>query len=417
METTISNPNPSENPTPMAAKELPKDVIIDILSRLPVRYLLRFKSLSKSWYALFQNPNFIAKHFLHNQTSNPKNLDPSFLFTPYKSSPDGAPSNRSVGLLFVSESNSKSIKVPIRLEIPFLSVSKPLRVCGSVNGLICLSILPIASIILIWNPATRVFKDLPVSRIDRPQSGPIKVVLGFGFDEVADDYKVLRIVYYGYPLNQVEIYSLNSNSWKEIKTRVQFLIFEASCSVFLKGRFHWTAIGFEEMNGKKLIVCFDLCTEAFSYIMPPVFDFSDGDGESKTSWTVAGMKDSLAVIGSYVNGSGKRFEVWVMKEYGVVSSWTKYRSFELQTKVGRPLGCGLKGEFLLEKDNNQLILYDPDSESIKNLGNHGVAYWSDVFNHVGSLLPIKGGKVAERTNLAAVVPDIFFVRKMDLTIQ
>ncbi|XP_024961784.1 F-box protein At3g07870-like [Cynara cardunculus var. scolymus] len=415
METMLDQ-NPLQNiPAIPMSKELPKDVIIDILSRLPVRYILRFKSVSKSWYALFQNPNFIAKHF-QNQKANPDvdGLDASFLFSPYKSSFD-ATSNRNVGLL-LSESE-KSIKIPIGLDIPFLSISKPLRVCGTVNGLICLSILPIASIILLWNPATRVFKDLPVSTIDRPKSGPIKVVLGYGYDEATNDYKVLRIVYYGYPLNQVEIYSLNTNSWKEIKTRVQFLIFEAACSVFLKGKFHWTAIGFEEMHGKKLIVCFDICREAFSYIMPPGFDFSDCDGESKTSWTVAGMKESLAVIGSSGNGSGKRFEVWVMKEYGVVSSWTKYRSFELQTEVGRTLGCGLKGEFLLEKDNNQLVLYDPDSQSIKNLGNHGVPCWSDVFNHVGSLLPIKGGKIAERTNLSAVVPDIFFVRKMDLSVQ
>ncbi|KAL7590489.1 F-box protein At3g07870 [Lactuca sativa] len=405
------------------SKELPKDVIIDILSRVPIRYILRFKSVSKSWYALFKNPKFITKHFENQATSSDVTaLDASFLFTPHKSSsPPTAAANRNVGLIL--SNSEKPIKIPIEIDIPFLSISKPLRVCGSCNGLICLSILPIASIILLWNPATRVFKDLPVSPIDRPQAGPIKVVLGFAFDDVTNDYKVLRIVYYGYPLNQVEMYSLNTNTWKEIKTRVQFLIFESSCSVFLKGRFHWTAIGFEEMHGKKLIVCFDFREEAFHYIMPPEFDFGgwDAEGEdssmSKVSWTAVAFKDSLAVIGSAGNGSGKRFEVWVMKEYGVVSSWTKYRSFELQTKVGRPLGCGLKGEFLLEKDNNQLVLYDSDSQRIKNLGNHGVAYWSDVFNYVGSLLPINGGKVAQRTNLSSVVPDIFFVRKMDLTIE
>lgn len=283
-----------------------------------------------------------------------------------------------------------------------------------------MSILPIASIILLWNPATRVFKHLPISPIDRPRAGPIKVVLGFGFDHVANDYKVLRIVYYGYPLNQVEMYSLSTDSWREIKTRVQFLIFESACSVFLNGKFHWTAMGFEEMHGKKLIVSFDFRDEAFHYIMPPEFELSgcvaEDSSMSKVSWTVVAFKESLAVVASAGNGSGKWFEVWVMKEYGVGSSWIKYRSFELQTKVGRPLGCGLKGEFLLEVDNNQLVLYESDSQRIKNLGNHGVTHLSDVFNHVGSLLPINGGMVAERTNLSAVVPDAFFVRKMDLTI-
>ncbi|XP_071716294.1 putative F-box protein At3g20705 [Rutidosis leptorrhynchoides] len=394
-------------------KELPKDVIFDILSRVPVRYLLRFKSVSKSWYALFQNPNFISNHFKNQSAIS----DPSFLFTPHKSTTSPSTSDRNVGLI-LSDSSYKSIEIPIEIDIPLLTILKPLRVCGSCNGLICLSVLPIASIILLWNPATRVFKDLPISPIDRPRAGPIKVVLGFGFDDVVKDYKVLRIVYYGYPLNQVEMYSLSTDSWREIKTIVRFLIFESASSVFLNGKFHWNATRFEEMHGKKVIVCFDLQEEAFNYIMPPEFGFSGHVGEDlKISWSVVALKGSLAVIGSAEIGYRKMFEVWVMKEYGVVSSWMKYRSFELYTKDVRPLACGLNGEFLLEKDNNKLVVYDSDSQRVKNLGNNGIASYSNVFNHVGSLMPINGGKVAERTNLSSVVPDAFFVRKMDLTIE
>lgn len=259
------------------------------------------------------------------------------------------------------------------------------------------------------------FKDLPVSRIARPPNGPIKVVLGFGYDEVVEDYKVLRIVYYGYPLSQVEVYSLGSDSWREVKTSVKFLVFESGSSVFLNGAFHWTALGFEEMNGKKLIVGFGLREEVFKYIMPPKFEVGAGE---KFSWNVVALKGMLGVIGSVKRGAGKTFEVWVMEEYGVVSSWMKYRSFEIGTQVGRSLGCGLNGEVLVEKDDSELVLYDSDTQQIKNIGNdHAVAYWSDVFNYVGSLLPIKGGKVVERFNLSRVTPDAFFVRKMDLTIE
>nr|XP_043637024.1 F-box protein At3g07870-like [Erigeron canadensis] len=393
------------------SQELPKDIIInDILSRVPARHILRFKSVCKSWYSLFRNPNFIIKHF---QTQS-FHSDPSFIFTPQTlSSSSSSPSDQNIGFI-PSDDINKHIKIPIQIDIPFLKITKPLRVSGSCNGLVCLTVLPIASIILIWNPATRVFKDLPVSGIDRPRAGPIKVVLGFGFDELVDDYKVLRIVYYGYPLNQVEMYSLSTNSWKEIKTRVRFLIVESASSVFLNGRFHWNAIGFEERQGKKVIVCFDFRDEAFRYIMPPEFDFDDDDDDddSKVRWNVVVVEGLLGVIGM----SGKRFQVWVMNEYGVVSSWMKYREFELEDKVGRMLGCGLKREFLLEKEGGQLVVYDSDSQRVTNLGDNGVAYWSDVFNHVGSLLPIKGGKVARRTNLSDVVPDAFFVRMMDLTI-
>ncbi|XP_071688778.1 F-box protein At3g07870-like [Rutidosis leptorrhynchoides] len=343
--------------------------LIDLEER---RFILRFKSVSKSWNALFQNPNFISKHF-KNQSTIP---DPSFLFTPTYSP---STSDGKVGFIF-SDSSDKSIKIPIEIDFPIL---KPFSVCGSCNGLICLSVLPIGAIIFLWNPATRVCKDLPISPIDRPpRAVPIKVVIGFGFDDVVKDYKVLRIMYDRYSVDQVEIYSLSTNSWREIKTRVPFLI--SACSVFLNGKLHWNASGFQEMNGKKLIATFDFREEAFNYIMPPKFDLSRRINGKIDSCSVVMMKESLAMIGSVRIGSRKMFEVWVMKEYGAVSSWMKYRSFELKPKVGKWLGCGLKGEFmfekddneLVEKDDNQLVVYDLDShsQSVINLGNQEVAY-------------------------------------------
>ncbi|XP_071703998.1 putative F-box protein At3g25460 [Rutidosis leptorrhynchoides] len=386
--------------------EVPEDVIIDILLRVPTRYILRFKSISKSWYALFQNPNFISKHFFHNQSTL---SDPAFLFTLTESSISASPSVCTVGLI-LSDFSYKSIKIPIEIH-----VLKPLYVCGSCNGLICLSILPLGSVILLWNPATRVFKDLPISPIDHSGYRPSAVVLGFGFDDVIKDYKVLRILHNGYSMKQVEIYSLSTNSWREIKinTIVGFIIVESACRVFFNGKFYWDAVSVVDNHHTKLIVCFDLREEVFNFIMPPKYEFTGHIGDNlNVDWHVVAIKESLAVIGwlSLVSGV-TMFEVRAMKEYGV---WTKYTSFELQeTRFVRLLGCGLKGEILLEKDYKQLVLYDPISERVNNLENFGYVTRSkvfNVFNHVGSLIPINGGKVATRTNLSSIVRDPFFVQ-------
>uniref|UniRef100_A0A5B7BI14 Putative F-box protein CPR30-like n=1 Tax=Davidia involucrata TaxID=16924 RepID=A0A5B7BI14_DAVIN len=401
-----------ESESETMARDLPRDIIIDILSRLPVRSLLRFKCVCKPWYALFKNPNFITKHFnqttSHSTTNNKDNT--CFLYTPRDSNTSN--SNRSISLL----SNNETLNIPIDLDIPFLSISKPFRISGSCNGLVCLSIVPLASIILLWNPATRVFKDLPASPIARPQSLPIKVVLGFGFDQKTNDYRVLRIVYYCYPLNQVEMYSLSTNSWREIKADIRFLIFESSCSVFFKGRFHWTAVGFQELNGREVIVSFDMDDEKLHYIMPPDFRSGD-DGDCRFRWNLVVFKECLGVIVCWDNGSNKKFDIWAMNEYGVTTSWTKYISFGPYPRINRPLSCGKDGEVLLERDRGELVLYDPTTETIKDLGAHGAVCWSDVFIHVESLHPIKGGKVAEKSNLCAVLPDMNFVRKFDLVLE
>lgn len=49
-----------------------EDIIItQILTRLPVISLLRFKSVCKSWYALITDPTFVAAHLAHSK-NNPK---------------------------------------------------------------------------------------------------------------------------------------------------------------------------------------------------------------------------------------------------------------------------------------------------------------------------------------------------------
>lgn len=40
---------------------LPKDVLIEILSRLPVKSLIRFRRVCKIWYDLLKSLNFISK--------------------------------------------------------------------------------------------------------------------------------------------------------------------------------------------------------------------------------------------------------------------------------------------------------------------------------------------------------------------
>lgn len=309
------------------------------------------------------------------------------------------------------------------MDIPFLSISKPLRISGSCNGLVCLSVMPVGSILVIWNPATRVFKDLPHSTVKRPNAGPIKVVLGFGFDSGSNDYKVLRIVNFCYPLNQVEIYSLREDTWREIQADVRFLIFEASSRVFVRGRFHWTALGFRELNGRELIVTFDLGQEVFSHFM--LLNFSrendscndEEEDEGRLGWHLVAWKDSIGSIAYPNHSQNKTFVMWIMNEYGVARSWTKYMSFGPYPRVNKPLGCRMNGEVLFHKENGELGLYEPGTQELKNVPVSRVPCFSEVFNHVESMVPINGGKDLQPANMYMVVPDRFFVRKFDLMLD
>ncbi|KAL9843792.1 putative F-box domain-containing protein [Arabidopsis thaliana] len=45
--------------------ELAFDLVIEILAKVPVKYLLRFRCVCKSWRSLFQDERFIRMHTTH----------------------------------------------------------------------------------------------------------------------------------------------------------------------------------------------------------------------------------------------------------------------------------------------------------------------------------------------------------------
>ena len=51
-------------------KDLPEEVMLEILLRLPVKSLLRFKSVCKHWLSLISDPNFAKLHFERSSTSH-----------------------------------------------------------------------------------------------------------------------------------------------------------------------------------------------------------------------------------------------------------------------------------------------------------------------------------------------------------
>ncbi|XP_047259586.1 uncharacterized protein LOC124892305 [Capsicum annuum] len=47
---------------------LPKELMIDIFTRLPIKSILQCRSVCRSWYSLINSPNFISAHL--NQSTN-----------------------------------------------------------------------------------------------------------------------------------------------------------------------------------------------------------------------------------------------------------------------------------------------------------------------------------------------------------
>ncbi|KAK8663591.1 hypothetical protein V6N13_083403 [Hibiscus sabdariffa] len=74
------------------------------------------------------------------------------------------------------------------------------------------------------------------------------------------------------------------------------------------------------------------------------------------------------------------FDTWVMNE-----SWTKQFSIESVPGVEMLLGFWKNGEFFIE-----LVLFDPSTRELKNLGIHASKWTMQITAYVESLVPING---------------------------
>jgi hypothetical protein len=128
---------------------LPHELIIQILLRLPVKSLIRFKCVCKSWFSLISDPHFTNSHFDITATSTHRILLIS----------NSTHETRSID--FEAPFNCDSASLNLNFLLPQTHLD--LEIIGSCRGFI---ILHCSSEIHISNPSTGLHKQIPLSPID-----------------------------------------------------------------------------------------------------------------------------------------------------------------------------------------------------------------------------------------------------------
>ncbi|PPR84296.1 hypothetical protein GOBAR_AA36418 [Gossypium barbadense] len=273
--------------------EVPEALVMEILSKLPLKSLTRFNCVCKYWCSFFQTPHFISKHYHNNVKSNNLNLvlqrhDHGTASMPYFSQ--------------ISVEKDENFLGKQNIRFPFFKNQLP-YVYGAQ------------------------FKILPPSSAQRPTYlGHTYACVYFNhgafvFDSKADDYKFIRFVTLSFVnteyenafaenMSQVELYSLKCDSWKEISSPNY-----TPCGLnwgdnYLDGICYWeTKMGYYP-DEKEMILSFDMANEKFS--VSPIPKFFESYPEHYIQVLV--FNKSLGVFAYPVEGIDKSFNLWVMNE-------------------------------------------------------------------------------------------------------
>ncbi|KAM7503247.1 hypothetical protein LguiB_002151 [Lonicera macranthoides] len=348
----------------MADYVLPTEIWIEeILTRLPVKTLLRCTSVCKSWYSLITSPNFITLHLNRTTSTNDNRL----LIRSYNNRTD----NYSV------YTDNETFDKCENLNFPPYSRTNRFKIVGTCNGLVCLAddAQLNTDLMILWNPPIRKFVRLPYPNFGYNTHGAYLQSVGFGFNPVTNDYNVVRVVCLKKVETEVvELYEHSTGSWRNVSASIDisYMIKPWSTQAVLNGVVHWVGLARKDVH--YVIVSFDFKSETFGVVRVP----SRAETEVNLRLCVTVFGELLSLIDERICMNETYCTVWVMTAYGVENTWTRQlkidttpvdlrRSFDYLRVL---YGFRNNGDVLLAEnsDSGDLVSYNPESKKVKKLG-------------------------------------------------
>ncbi|KAK2378242.1 F-box/kelch-repeat protein [Trifolium repens] len=389
------------------------DVALVILSKLPIKSLFRFCCVHKSWSVLFQNSyfmdmfrsNFLSKdHSYYNDTS---------ILLEHHAPLDVVPYPPPVLYSLFGERFENTVKIdwPNPYQVPY---NFCIYGSASVNGIFCIEdIGRVGGIgesrhvqelwrVVLWNPATDECKVIPLSPLafESPCWDPLIDFHGFGYDQVSDDYKVIRhIVFFpvtdasweetwkdGYHDSLWEIYCLKSNCWRKLDLDMPRQY--PNCvgvQMYTNGVCHWWGEDLSEIGDEVYLVSFDLNNETFvKTSIPSNMDHID---DSIIVFRHLNMLNgSIGFILNYAETG--TFHISILGEVGIKESWIKLFIVGPLSRVEHPIGIGKKGDIFFRKNDDVLVWFNLNTQKIEELGLKG-SCTSRIMIYKESFLPFE----------------------------
>ncbi|PON35992.1 F-box domain containing protein [Parasponia andersonii] len=359
--------------------DLPEEVLEVIMSWLPPDSLKRFKRVCKSWHVLInlliENPGFVAKH-LGNMKK--KKLSSPFIHLRNVLTTDYTEMLQAHHFLTLAHDgidDDYEDDFDNNDYIPCVTDNLRFLVCDlhnmfmklvvHCNGIICLSAFDKNDFFLLLNPAIKEFKIVPNAC---PHDGHEARAVGFGCDSRGNDYKVVNVKSMDDGPYKAEVFTLSSNSWKEIELNEEILHFPIAeyQVVYCSGVCYWYF-----WVWTCTIVSFDFGDEVFRRIpLPENVPRVEKEWNLLAEWTKIAVWNESLVLFFYTELRPIVIDMWVRDASSVgvrgACSWTKHLTIGPLGNIKYPLAFWDPDELIMETEDGEIVFYNLQSQELND---------------------------------------------------
>ncbi|KAL1202456.1 putative F-box protein [Cardamine amara subsp. amara] len=329
---------------------LPTDLEVEILSRVPVTSVRSIRSTCKKWNTLFKDGSVTKKHLAKREEGEfleivLLNLRLCLMSVNLNGILNGSdPCIRTIANLISLNDSDK-------LEITKVYNCEGLLLCVTEDY----------TKLVLWNPYTWQTRWISVESRSLPGK-KCWYANALGYDK--STHKILRFFNVsdapGWPY-ACEIYNVNSNTWRVFDFTPDWNVEFNDIGLSLKGNTYWHAR--DKLSGEAspdFLLCFDFTAERFVPRLP--LPFRSYSAEDAVNLSIV-REEQLAVL--FQNGDFHNIGIWVttkIEPYAV--SWSKFFAVDMAPLTGFGFYDG--GSFLVDEEKRAVVVFDQLFDESRN---------------------------------------------------
>ncbi|CAK8574283.1 unnamed protein product [Lathyrus sativus] len=342
----------------LTSLHLPFDLVAEILCRLPVKHLIQFCCVCKSWGSLISGDSKFAKK--HLRLSNSRDDRHHLIMRMVQDSPEFFLCHSPISSILSSASTTQ-YKSPLEVILNKRYHGIEISAC---DGILCISIEWVNdSFVLLYNPSIRKLKILPPLKFTHQRYVVISYTLVY--DRFTNNYKVIAIAASS-SKKEVNIHTLGTDCWRRINQDFPgpHLILIPRSGIFVNDSVNWLV--YEVAGGSGFIVSLDFVKESYQKLSLPVFDMLF----TISFMTLGTLRGCLSLLTPLFQSRDKFSDIWIMKEYDNEKSWIKLLSVPHMKEYGF---YGYTKALYVSKDDQVLM------EFLKN-GKYNLVVYDSINN-------------------------------------